>query len=216
MSNVVLSAFRNINKYILYSIMLFIIIIFSYIIIFIYENYNYQINNVLGANEVNRGLVVYGTDLDNFIKDNKEITNYYPIYNNLVVDKITINVYRNYDLLMGRSATKNDEIVISKYYYNTLNLNEEDILNEKKIKIMDSYYKVVGVTSNNTINVFMTEDCFKNLDGTSFSKYYLLIDKYINVTKVQDELLKLGYVSELYDSSGLIDIEKIKEAQQIF
>ena len=216
MRKIVLSAFRNKNKYTLYGIMLFIIFVFSYIIIFVYENYAYQIKNVLGAKEINRGLVVYGTDLDDFIKENKEITISYPIYNNLIIDKITINVYRDYDLLMGKKAIKNDEIVISKYFYNILNLNEEDILEEKKIKVIDSYYKIAGVTSNNSINIFMTENNFKSLDNVTFNKYYLLVDKYINVTKIQEKLLDLGYASELNDSSGLLEIEKIMEVQQIY
>ncbi len=62
----------------------------------------------------------------------------------------------------------------------------------------------------------MTEDNFTNINTESPDSYYILIDTYENVFKVQEELQKLGYYSELYDSSGLLNIEKVENIQNSY
>ena len=55
---IIYSAFRN-KKYIVYTILITLLFILSYIFCLNYNYYDYQINDVLGEKEVNRGLILY-------------------------------------------------------------------------------------------------------------------------------------------------------------
>jgi hypothetical protein len=203
MINVIFSSFRKKGKYIIYILLLFIISCFYLLIIGIDNYYSYNINEVLGKKDVNRGLVIYNSNVDIFIESN-----------------ISLNIYRNYDLLMGSNNLEENDVIISKFYFNILNLEENDIVSNKKIKYKINnksiVLNIVGVTSNNKTNIYVSESLFNKISDEYPTSYYVLVDSYKNVLKVQDYLLEHGIDSELYDTSGLLEIEKLEKDRQLF
>ncbi len=225
MNNILFTAFRDKGKYFLYILLLLFVSILFLILSLFHEYYTYQIYEVLGKKEENRGIVIENTD-DNVkkkIAEMKEIVSFEPLYFDIKIfdtkkKKISVNVYRQDELLMGIEPREENDIVISKFYYNILELEEDDIQRKKEIKVyidnQEVNLNIVGVTSNNQINLYMQESLFTVLSNNNPQKYYVVVDEYKNLNKVTNEFLESGYFSELKDATGNFEIEKMKTTQK--
>lgn len=222
---IIYNTFRDYKKYLLFTLLIMLSFLLMFIFLSIYDYYDYQINHVVGNKEINRGLLVDILSDTNPIKVFNEldyIENYYPIYNNEYV--IYNNKYYqvNYkfnsnDIKFGKSTLSNNEIIISYYTFLNFNLNENDIgnkvftvtYNNKKYDLL-----LVGVVNNNKSQFYISLSDMENIFSLVPNEYYVLIDKYTNINKAENEFSKLGYYADIYDTTGYNEINQIKNIQK--
>ena len=101
-------------------------------------------------------------------------------------------------------------ILLFQNFIIILELEEDDIQRKKEIKVyidnQEVNLNIVGVTSNNQINLYMQESLFTVLSNNNPQKYYVVVDEYKNLNKVTNEILESGYFSELKDATGNFEI----------
>ena len=154
---IIYSAFRN-KKYIVYTILITLLFILSYIFCLNYNYYDYQINDVLGEKEVNRGLILYYEEdnIEDLISEINHIDNFFPLYNNINI-KIGKNTYKinsdfKKDIVYGKSIEKDNELIISMLYFRTLEINESEIGYKTIDLAIDgkkNNFTILGVTDDN-------------------------------------------------------------------
>lgn len=227
MIQVIIKAFRQKTKYILYSLIIGCVFAFFIMLLFINDYYTFKINDVLGSQIENRGLVVSNCDSQflTILNDLEHIELSYPLYQSIqTIDnnnyKISINVFHDDNIIIGKKAQNQQEIIISKFYYNKLNLTEKDILSQKVIELIinnrKTPLKIVGVTNNNKENVYIQKDLFAIINNNEIYNYYVVVDEYQNVDSVIKTLQEKGYYAELYDTSKLLEINEIEKLQLVF
>ncbi len=226
MNNVIFSSFRDKFKYLIYIILIVIICIFYFIILAIINFYTYNINNTIRNYKENREIYVNNCDTNfpSVVMKLKNIEEYYPLYTNFSGKnnghEVSVNVFHNDEIIMGRELINDNEVIISKFYYNILGLSTDDIVNKREINIVLNHqnlnFNIVGVTSNNKINILMSTKIFEKITAVKPYQYYVLVDEYKNVDIVRNKLFELNYNSELYESSGYLEIKKTESTQMIF
>lgn len=223
MKFIITNAFKDKKKYIVFYLLLQTIFILLELLLSHYEYYNYQINYVVGAKEINRGLevIVDNENIKNMFDNIIEIKEYHPIYNNQSVtyngNYYQINYFFRCSLKYGKIIKNEKEIVISTYLYKKMGLQEDDI-GKKKIELFIGNkiyeYKIVGVTDNNKAHLFLSLIEFKSIFKSQARKYYLLVDKYPNISIVIKKLEKQKVSVSIHDADGMKEIEKIQVIQR--
>lgn len=227
MISILFIVFRDKERQGIYALFLFFVSLLFFVLFLFHEYYTYQIDEILGKKEANRGIVIENADLnvEQKMRETKEITSYAPLYFDIKVSdtknrKVSANIYKQDELLIGTEPKDENDVVISKFYYNILGLKENDMQEKKEMQVYMDGQKVrlnmVGVTSNNQIQLYMQENLFIKLNNSNPAKYYAVIDEYKNVDKVINKFLQSGYFSELKDATGSFEIEKIRTTQKTF
>lgn len=221
----IFSAFRNKKRYTIYTALIILIFILCFILCINYNYYNYQINYVIGGKEANRGLVLYYDDkeIQNLVDEIKYIDNYSPLYNeenikyNKKVYKINSNFQKN--IIYGKNIEKDNELLISLLFFRNMGLKEDDIGNTSiDLSFNGEKYSflIVGVTDDNHSHFYINDNVMENALKLKPSKYYLLVDNYVNVSKVIQLLNDKDYTVEYYDSGSLYEIEEVQKAKKIY
>ncbi len=231
---IIFNAFKDKTKYLIYTILLFFIIVLFIIILLINKYYNFYKNEIFGSKEENRTLIVKEYD-DNIIKElenNDNIEKYSANYNslefrnknqeNIVVDSseenIKINIYNNEEVLKGRNNIKENEVVISQYYFMSSKLTNDDINENKEISLyLDNKlytFKIIGVTYENKNDIYISREMFEKINTNRSISYNVVVDKYINLNNVLNKLEDQGCIVSLYSSH--IEIKNINIIQKIF
>ncbi len=219
MKLLVFSSFRDKKKTIIYTLLIILIFILSLILCINYEYYDYQINYIVGGKEINRGLVLYydKNNIENFINNLKYIESYEPLYkeskikNNNTTYLINSNFQK--EIVYGRNIKKDNEILVSLLYLENNNLNYNDILNTNiKLTVNKNNYdfKIVGVTNDNHAHFYINNNSYERILNIKPNKYYILVNSYINVEQVINNIESKDYTVEYYDSGNLYEIEDIK------
>ncbi len=231
---IIFNAFKDKTKYLIYTILLFFIIVLFIIILLINEYYNFYKNEIFGSKEENRTLIVKEYD-DNIIKElenNVNIEKYSANYNslefknkienNIEIDSseenIKINIYNNEEVLKGRNNIKENEVVISQYYFMSSKLTNDDINENKEISLyLDNKlytFKIIGVTYENKNDIYISRELFEKINTNRSISYNVVVDKYINLNNVINKFEDQGCVVSLYSSH--IEIKNINIIQKIF
>lgn len=214
---IIFSAFRN-KKYIVYTILITLLFILSCIFCINYNYFDYQINEILGKKELNRGLVLYydQEDAEDFISALDHIDNFFPLYNdiNLKIDKNTYKINSDFkkDIIYGKGIEKDDELIVSILYCRSIELEKAEI-GHKTINLKDNPQKtftIVGVTDDNHSHFYINNNAMHNVLAAHPDSYYLLIDSFPNVKKVIQYLENRNYSVEYFDSRGLYEIEEVQ------
>ena len=219
-------SFRNYKRYFIYIILFLIIILLCFIFCSSKNYYSWYINNILGSKKVNRELVLYDCE-DAALKrliNNKNIVDYHPLYKNIYaldddLRNVSINIYYDYKIIEGRKIKANDEIVISRYYYNILELSDNDI-GVKMIRININNqkfdFRVVGVTEKNDINIYLKEELFDSIYVDKIDQYYFLVNSYSETKNILDDMSNHGFNIELKSDDGLDEISNVINIINIF
>ena len=231
---IIFNAFKDKTKYLIYTILLFFIIVLFIIILLINEYYNFYKNEIFGSKEENRTLIVKEYD-DNIIKElenNVNIEKYSANYNslefknkienNIEIDSseenIKINIYNNEEVLKGRNSIKENEVVISQYYFMSSKLTNDDINENKEISLyLDNKlytFKIIGVTYENKNDIYISRELFEKINTNRSISYNVVVDKYINLNNIINKFEDQGCVVSLYSSH--IEIKNINIIQKIF
>ncbi len=221
---IIYSAFRN-KKYIVYTILITLLFILSYIFCLNYNYYDYQINDVLGEKEVNRGLILYYEEdnIEDLISEINHIDNFFPLYNNINI-KIGKNTYKinsdfKKDIVYGKSIEKDNELIISMLYFRTLEINESEIGYKTIDLAIDgkkNTFTIVGVTDDNHSHFYINTNAINNVLNVRPNSYYLLVDTFSNVQSVVQYVQDKNYSIEYYDSGSLYEIEEVQKAKKSF
>lgn len=220
MKFIIFNAFRDKKKYLIFlSLFVFLISILLTLLIN-YKYYDYQIYEVVGKKERNRIIELNTKDIS-ILKEINHIDYYYPLYSNqkLILEEqtYTINAYHNENIIYGRSINASNEIIISKLLPKSLNLKVTDLINKEiNVKINNTDYKflIVGVTDNNASQFYINDNELQVMYNLNSNRYYIVIDKYINVNKTINKLIDKGYNASLYDTTDLKEIEELNNIKR--
>lgn len=222
MISLIFSGFREKKKYII-SLILFIFGYLILLIIFsIHNHYRYNID-LLKNEPINRGIEIFINDLSAIDSFKNDIEYYYPIFANQEI-KINNQYYYfnswNSDdtLIVGQTIKNTNEIIISKRLFNILKLNENDYnkILEYTVNNNEYTFNIVGVSSNNQSDIYMSYKDFITIFDLEPDRYYILIDNYDKVSKFIESMTEIGILANLYDSTIQSQIDSMVNLKNIY
>lgn len=226
MKFMIFSGFRDKRRYIIYTLLFLLVILILFTLFANNGYYEYQINYVSGAKRINREIEAEDNkltnDIDDFIKNKKYVSEYYPVYDNIFViynDEVyEINYKNNQKIDFGRDIKNNSEMVLSSFGYLKLNLSEDDLGKTFDFFINNKHYNFtfVGVTNDKKSHIYLSREVYEKIFELSPTKYNVLIDEFPNVSRAINEFESNGYYAGVIDTTGYKEIEKIREIENRF
>ncbi len=213
MKTVILSFFRNKNKYLIFMSLFVISFIMILVLISTKEYYQYVLDSGIGSKIENRKLLVLNNeyfpealDTNDYIKEYYPNTNINSVFNN---EKLLLSYLTEDELKLtsGKYISNTNEIIVPKKLESYLN-------NNINIKVDNQEYtlKVVGISDIDNIVVSKN---FLNQLIESFNleiEYYNIIsNNYNDIEKIIDLFNQNGYVSFLASDEGLSEYNELSK-----
>lgn len=213
MKTVILSSFRNKNKYLIFMSLFVISFIMILVLISTKEYYQYVLDSGIGSKIENRKLLVLNNeyfpealDTNDYIKEYYPNTNINSVFNN---EKLLLSYLTEDELKLtsGKYISNTNEIIVPKKLESYLN-------NNINIKVDNQEYtlKVVGISDIDNIVVSKN---FLNQLIESFNleiEYYNIIsNNYNDIEKIIDLFNQNGYVSFLASDEGLSEYNELSK-----
>lgn len=213
MKTVILSSFRNKNKYLIFMSLFVISFIMILVLISTQEYYQYVLDSGIGSKIENRKLLVLNNeyfpealDTNDYIKEYYPNTNINSVFNN---EKLLLSYLTEDELKLtsGKYISNTNEIIVPKKLESYLN-------NNINIKVDNQEYtlKVVGISDID--NIIVSKN-FLNQLIESFNleiEYYNIIsNNYNDIEKIIDLFNQNGYVSFLASDEGLSEYNELSK-----
>lgn len=213
MKTVILSSFRNKNKYLIFMSLFVISFLMILVLISTKEYYQYVLDSGIGTKIENRKLLVLNNedfpevlDTNNYIKEYYPNTNINSVFNN---EKLLLSYLTKDELKLtnGKYISNTNEIIVPKKLESYLN-------NNINIKVDNQEYtlKVVGISDIDNIVVSKN---FLNQLIESFNleiEYYNIISSnYNDIEKIIDLFDQSGYISFLASDEGLSEYDELSK-----
>lgn len=213
MKTVILSSFRNKNKYLIFTSLFVISFIMILVLISTKEYYQYVLDSGIGSKIENRKLLVLNNeyfpemlDANDYIKEYYPNTNINSVFNN---EKLLLSYLTEDELKLtsGKYISNTNEIIAPKKLESYLN-------NNINIKVDNQEYtlKVVGISDID--NIIVSKN-FLNQLIESFNleiEYYNIIsNNYNDIEKIIDLFNQNGYVSFLASDEGLSEYNELSK-----
>lgn len=213
MKTVILSSFRNKNKYLIFMSLFVISFIMILVLISTKEYYQYVLDSGIGSKIENRKLLVLNNeyfpealDTNDYIKEYYPNTNINSVFNN---EKLLLSYLTEDELKLtsGKYISNTNEIIVPKKLESYLN-------NNINIKVDNQEYtlKVVGISDID--NIIVSKN-FLNQLIESFNleiEYYNIIsNNYNDIEKIIDLFNQNGYVSFLASDEGLSEYNELSK-----
>lgn len=213
MKTVILSSFRNKNKYLIFMSLFVISFIMILVLISTKEYYQYVLDSGISSKIENRKLLVLNNeyfpevlDTNDYIKEYYPNTNINSVFNN---EKLLLSYLTEDELKLtsGKYISNTNEIIVPKKLESYLN-------NNINIKVDNQEYtlKVVGISDIDNIVVSKN---FLNQLIESFNleiEYYNIIsNNYNDIEKIIDLFNQNGYVSFLASDEGLSEYNELSK-----
>lgn len=213
MKTVILSFFRNKNKYLIFMSLFVISFIMILVLISTKEYYQYVLDSGIGSKIENRKLLVLNNeyfpealDTNDYIKEYYPNTNINSVFNN---EKLLLSYLTEDELKLtsGKYISNTNEIIVPKKLESYLN-------NNINIKVDNQEYtlKVVGISDID--NIIVSKN-FLNQLIESFNleiEYYNIIsNNYNDIEKIIDLFNQNGYVSFLASDEGLSEYNELSK-----